>query len=330
MDDVDNVNGSISTLDIRNFLSYLINNEVGEVVSFFDELESNDKSVSGFIDQLIELFKDILLYKTCGRLTNIGDKNDVIIDYSENFNENVLFQLINEINDLKNKIVNSSYINILCCVTILKIMKYLNNKDKIVLNKSEENNNESNLNKNSLKNVVDVDETHKDILLINNSELNDNKLEEIDLRNKDIKINNCLAGANKQELISFSSRWITINEYCADDKYRLIAGLLSDVKPVVVSQYEVMFSTKFDSICDRLNKNMILVSDLILKVYGKKYDIVFLLEKEWLGIRADYIEKIKSGYVFKPKTLLFENNDANSEDLKKLISIVGKDKVEIR
>ena len=70
--------------------------------------------------------------------------------------------------------------------------------------------------------------------------------------------------------------------------------------------------------------------DLILKVYGKKYDIVFLLEKEWLGIRADYIEKIKSGYVFKPKTLLFENNDANSEDLKKLISIVGKDKVEIR
>lgn len=330
MDDVDNVNGSISTLDIRNFLSYLINNEVGEVVSFFDELESNDKSVSGFIDQLIELFKDILLYKTCGRLTNIGDKNDVIIDYSENFNENVLFQLINEINDLKNKIVNSSYINILCCVTILKIMKYLNNKDKVVLNKSEENNNESNLNKNSLKNVVDVDETHKNILLINNSELNDNKLEEIDLRNKDIKINNCLAGANKQELISFSSRWITINEYCADDKYRLIAGLLSDVKPVVVSQYEVMFSTKFDSICDRLNKNMILVSDLILKVYGKKYDIVFLLEKEWLGIRADYIEKIKSGYVFKPKTLLFENNDANSEDLKKLISIVGKDKVEIR
>ncbi len=332
MDDVDNVNGSISTLDIRNFLSYLINGEVAKVVSFFDDLESNDKSVSGFIDQLIELFKDILLYKTCGRLTNIGDKNDVIIDYSEHFNENSLFQLINEINDLKNKIVNSSYINILCCVTILKIMKYLNGKDKLILNQSEENNNEGNINfsKNSLTNVVDVEETPKDRMLINNSELNDSKLEKLNLQNRDIIINNCLAGANKQELISFSSRWITINDFCADDKYRLIAGLLSDVKPVVVSQLEVMFSTKFDSICDRLNKNILLVSDLILKVYGKRYDIVFLLEKEWLDIRADYIKKIKTGYVFKPKTLLSENNDANSEDLEKLISIVGKDKVEIR
>ncbi len=332
MDDVDNVNGSISTLDIRNFLSYLINGEVAKVVSFFDDLESNDKSVSGFIDQLIELFKDILLYKTCGRLTNIGDKNDVIIDYSEHFNENSLFQLINEINDLKNKIVNSSYINILCCVTILKIMKYLNGKDKLILNQSEENNNEGNINfnKNSLTNVGDVEETPKDRMLINNSELNDSKLEKLNLQNRDIIINNCLAGANKQELISFSSRWITINDFCADDKYRLIAGLLSDVKPVVVSQLEVMFSTKFDSICDRLNKNILLVSDLILKVYGKRYDIVFLLEKEWLDIRADYIKKIKTGYVFKPKTLLSENNDANSEDLEKLISIVGKDKIEIR
>ncbi len=332
LDDVDNVNGSISTLDIRNFLSYLINGEVAKVVSFFDDLESNDKSVSGFIDQLIELFKDILLYKTCGRLTNIGDKNDVIIDYSENFNENILFQLINEINDLKNKIVNSSYINILCCVTILKIMKYLNDKDKLILNQSEENNNEGNINfnKNSLTNVGDMEETPKDRMLINNSELNDNKLEELNLQNRDIIINNCLAGANKQELISFSSRWITINDFCADDKYRLIAGLLSDVKPVVVSQLEVMFSTKFDSICDRLNKNILLVSDLILKVYGKRYDIIFLLEKEWLDIRADYIKKIKTGYVFKPKTLLSGNNDANSEDLEKLISIVGKDKVEIR
>ena len=332
LDDVDNVNGSISTLDIRNFLSYLINGEVAKVVSFFDDLESNDKSVSGFIDQLIELFKDILLYKTCGRLTNIGDKNDVIIDYSENFNENILFQLINEINDLKNKIVNSSYINILCCVTILKIMKYLNDKDKLILNQSEENNNEGNINfnKNSLTNVGDMEETPKDKMLINNSELNDSKLEKLNLQNRDIIINNCLAGANKQELISFSSRWITINDFCADDKYRLIAGLLSDVKPVVVSQLEVMFSTKFDSICDRLNKNILLVSDLILKVYGKRYDIVFLLEKEWLDIRTDYIKKIKTGYVFKPKTLLSENNDANSEDLEKLISIVGKDKVEIR
>lgn len=332
MDDVDNVNGSISILDIRNFLSYLINGEVAKVVSFFDDLESNDKSVSGFIDQLIELFKDILLYKTCGRLTNIGDKNDVIIDYSENFDENSLFQLINEINDLKNKIVNSSYINILCCVTILKIMKYLNDKDKLILKQSEENNNEGNINfnKNSLTNVGDVEETPKDRMLINNSELNDSKLEKLNLQNRDIIINNCLAGANKQELISFSSRWITINDFCADDKYRLIAGLLSDVKPVVVSQLEVMFSTKFDSICDRLNKNILLVSDLILKVYGKRYDIVFLLEKEWLDIRADYIKKIKTGYVFKPKTLLSENNDANSEDLEKLISIVGKDKIEIR
>ena len=332
LDDVDNVNGSISTLDIRNFLSYLINGEVAKVVSFFDDLESNDKSVSGFIDQLIELFKDILLYKTCGRLTNIGDKNDVIIDYSENFNENILFQLINEINDLKNKIVNSSYVNILCCVTILKIMKYFNDKDKLILNQSEENNNEGNINfnKNSLTNVGDMEETPKDKMLINNSELNDSKLEKLNLQNRDIIINNCLAGANKQELISFSSRWITINDFCADDKYRLIAGLLSDVKPVVVSQLEVMFSTKFDSICDRLNKNILLVSDLILKVYGKRYDIVFLLEKEWLDIRTDYIKKIKTGYVFKPKTLLSENNDANSEDLEKLISIVGKDKVEIR
>ena len=332
MDDVDNVNGSISILDIRNFLSYLINGEVAKVVSFFGDLESNDKSVSGFIDQLIELFKDILLYKTCGRLTNIGDKNDVIIDYSENFDENSLFQLINEINDLKNKIVNSSYINILCCVTILKIMKYLNDTDKLILNQSEENNNEGNINfnKNSLTNVGDVEETPKDRMLINNSELNDSKLEKLNLQNRDIIINNCLAGASKQELIIFSSRWMTVNDFCADDKYRLIAGLLSDVKPVVVSQLEVMFSTKFDSICDRLNKNILLVSDLILKVYGKRYDIVFLLEKEWLDIRADYIKKIKTGYVFKPKTLLSENNNANSEDLEKLISIVGKDKIEIR
>lgn len=325
IEDVDNVNGAILTSDMRDFLNHLINGEAAEIVIFFENLESNDKSIIGFVDQLIELFKDILLYKTCGKLTNIGDKNDVIIDYSESFNENILFQLINDINDLKNKISNSSYVNILCCVTILKIMRCLSENNLIVKNNLEiradnGNNNLVNKEKDKVQTVV----------LESPNELFDGEIDEFSLKNKNIKINNCLAGANKKELISFSSHWLSINDFCADDKYRLIAGLLSDVKPVVVSQSEVMFSTKFNSICDRLNKNILLVSDLILKVYGKKYDIVFLLETEWMDIRTDYIKKIKSGYVFKKKKLLLENNNESNEDLEKLISIIGEDKVEIR
>ena len=123
----------------------------------------------------------------------------------------------------------------------------------------------------------------------------------------------CGSGALGIEALSNGGKWC---DFC-DNNREVIKVVKDNINGLGIRNCEIY---KMDY-RDMLKK---------IKLMGSKYDIVFLLEKEWLGIRADYIEKIKSGYVFKTKTLLFENNDANSEDLKKLISIVGKDKVEIR
>lgn len=320
LNDVNKISGAVSYEELSSFLSYMVTLNRNKIIEFFEELFKNGKNINSFIDQMILLFKDILIYKNCGILTEVDEKNNLIKEYSDKFSTSYIFMFINDINELKIKINNSDYVNILCIVTMLKLLEKIS--DSKTINNLVDNTNEKRVdvkasNDNKEKNIEQI-------------RINDAPQKKYD---KKMLINNLLALADKKELINFSSNWNRISEFLLEEKFRVIVGLLNDVKPVVVSQKSVMFSTKFDSICERLNDNIEIVSELLFKLYMKKYDILFVLDSEWNAIKNDYINRIKSGYKYKYIELSSDDNSIynnSNSDYEKLISIIDIDKIEIK
>ena len=320
LNDVNKISGAVSYEELSLFLSYMVTLNRNKIIEFFEELFKNGKNINSFIDQMILLFKDILIYKNCGILTEVDEKNNLIKEYSDKFSTSYIFMFINDINELKIKINNSDYVNILCIVTMLKLLEKIS--DSKAINNSVDNTNEKKLDA-----KVSGDNKEKNVEQVR---VNDAPQKKYD---KKMLINNLLALADKKELISFSSNWNRISEFLLEEKFRVIVGLLNDVKPVVVSPKSVMFSTKFDSICERLNDNIEIVSELLFKLYMKKYDILFVLDSEWDAIKKDYINRIKSGYKYKYIELSSDDNSIynnSNSDYEKLISIIDIDKIEIK
>lgn len=320
LNDVNKISGAVSYEELSLFLSYMVALNRNKIIEFFEELFKNGKNINSFIDQMILLFKDILIYKNCGILTEVDEKNSLIKEYSDKFSTSYIFMFINDINELKIKINNSDYVNILCIVTMLKLLEKISDSKTI-------NNLVDNTNEKKLDVKVSDDNKEKNIEQIRVNNASQKKYD------KKMLINNLLALADKKELISFSSNWNRISEFLLEEKFRVIVGLLNDVKPVVVSPKSVMFSTKFDSICERLNDNIEIVSELLFKLYTKKYDILFVLDSEWNVIKNDYINRIKSGYKYKYIELSSDDNSLynnNNSDYEKLISIIDIDKIEIK
>lgn len=177
-----------------------------------------------------------------------------------------MFNLINNLRKTNNQKV---IMEIYC----LKMSLIFDNKEKNII--TEENEND--------KKII----TSKD----DKKEAEDNINDEI----KKIRINNSLAGANKQLKSEFVNKYKEINEYVSNKEYNSIANLLLKAVPEIVSDKNIIFSFKnnFDVIL--FDKNEELIQKLLEKIYNKKYLVVALTSDDCEKIKKEYINNIKKG-----------------------------------
>lgn len=331
LEDVCNVNGVVSYVEMYELLMNVKLKKREKIINLVEEIDNKGKNISKFIEELIVFLKDVMIYKNSGIKTNIKEKNEKIIQISNDFNDYAIFLIINDLNDLMHKIKNSVYPSILLIVYFLKLTNSNTIKDNysenVEMNKKEEeiyeekNNNEVNtVNSQYEKNIS------REIFL--DEETNINKM-------KKIRINNTFVNASKTYLNDIKKMWYKISDYLLDKKYELAVGLLVDTIPVVVGEANIILVSKYEASTLRINNNSKEIEKLLFEIYKKKYLIIALSLEEWENEKNEYINNLKKGYKYNYIEEEIEKTKEKEEDnvikdssVDKLINIVGEDFIE--
>ena len=104
----------------RLLINDIYNNDKVDIINFVDKLDNEGKEIIKFLQELLIFLKDVILYKNAKILSNIEIKNDYIIKTSELYSDNLLYDLIENLNDVQNAIKSSTHGSIIFMTFILK------------------------------------------------------------------------------------------------------------------------------------------------------------------------------------------------------------------
>ena len=324
IEDVYEVCGVFSYVDIYNFLECIANSDTKSVINFIDDIDKTGKSISKFIEEIIIFLKDELIFVNSGGKSDIDSKNDKFIDVSKKYSQYQVFKLINLLNDAIINIKSYEYPNILLTVSVLKFINdefststvviqekdniYTNMQTDVLIKKEKETSNKSKIPLNVSEEVVSAD-------VINN------------------RINNTFATASKNSLDDIKNKWKSLNEKNVGDEYNAIIGIINDISPVAAGNEYIIFMSNIASIVDRFNSNVIKIENLLNEVYNKKYKVIALIDKQWLLEKNKYIENKAIGYKYEvivENTKKSEKKIKNVSDIDELTSLLGNEIIEYK
>ena len=325
IDDVYKVNGSVSYAELFNLLTYIINNDKVKIIEFIDDLNASGKDINKFLEELLIFLKDVILYKNANVLSNIATKNEYVKLIADMYENTDLYKLIESLNVVQNNIKISSHSSIIFMTSILKYSD-LNFSDNGELN----NNNTSDYSNMDLKSNVQDDDSNL-VKEVTKNEIKNN--DNLSLRDEEIRINNALALASKQDLSYFKSKWSGIDDFLDDSDFSVVSGLLKDCNIVVGSKEYIILESNTLSIVDRINSNLEIVEKLFEKLFNYKVYVVAVDSNKWINIKNKYISDLKNGIKYYVKDInsnVNNNGIDNSSSIDDLIDLVGENVIEYK
>lgn len=318
VEDVYKLSGVISYSDFADLVLSIYYNKVVDIVYFVESIDKNGKNLDRFNDDFISFLKDVLIYKNTSNLDDsIEDKGNSIKKVAKVCSVLDLYKIIIDLNDLSNKIKNSSFSKILFIVEFINLANYFKNENYTVDNNKDNIDNVRKDKVNNKKSVIIVEKTN---IVSNNTSLSD--------KNRKIRINNAFSSASKDLKDKFINKWQEVLDRVVNDSaYSMIAGMINDVEILVVGECNVLFLAKYDSLLDRLFQQLDKIEQLLYDVFNIKYKIMFLLDDEWKYEKNNYISNIKNGikYNYIEEEMEKFNEEKKDEDIEKIVSILGDD-----
>jgi len=340
-DDVFEVCGNVSNEEIVSLFINLKRNMVSEVANYLEDIGNKGKSYGKFLEDVLAFCRDVLLYKNDVDNSLVKADKELVDKVLEVYLEKEIYLIVDVINELLEKIKYTSRQAVVVVIEFLSIINKLssgvNNIDENLNFKQDsvlEDKYELAFNITSSEKEKNGKSTNSDLQMCNNDvEKNINKY----LKNKEIIVNNALALADKSLKVSLQSKWASISDYLIDNKFSVVASKLADTVLEVAGKEYVIFTVDYESAISNIYNNYHLCMAFIEKLFGGKYNFVFITRDEWNKYREKYINDYKSGTKYEVKPLLTESvdeeelNDKSSNTIvDKLFELVGEDCVEIK
>lgn len=327
MDDIYEISGNISNLQIGNLLKLIINGKTKEIIDFFDDINSTGKSFEKLSENLILFLRNILV---CKKIPNyFEDKNNInkniIKEISKDISEKLLFDLIKELNILTFEIKKTSHPSILFEMFLFKVIS-----DEKPIIAIEEKEKPSKLEQKKEK-VEDEEIISSNIVL----EVSEKKTRELSEYKKAL-INNTVALAEKENLKCMQENWKKLQTYLINKKFKEAATILLDSKLISVSGDHILLTYKYDSMVDLHDKENDKINLLISEIAAKNHIVVAISDEYWKELRPIYVELKKKNTLIKImeekeiKQLKKEETHDNASNLiNRAIDVFGEELIEM-
>ena len=255
VDDIYNLNGDISELELEHLFDNIINGDIASILKTVDQFYDQGKNIYSIIDRLILLTRNININNN---VNNYFD-SETQKKYEKYFNlsNDITNYISNKLITLSSEIRKSEEQKLLLEINLLEIIENLHSESS----KKEE----------KVVNNMKIDSEEIDIK--NNQ--NDDKI--ISREIISIRINNVLADANKKILKNCQNKLSNISEYLSNEKYNKLVNILNEVNLVVASDKYLLFSSDNEGKLNLFLLNIDKIEKFISKIldcscYGRRME----------------------------------------------------------
>ena len=289
--DIEELSGNISIKQIRTFLSNIMQKEYNVIFDSISNYSSNGKDFALICEKIINYIREGILYKKKINTDKILDEDKNIFD---KLSDTDLYDLIDYLSDTLVKVKNSYQKELTFEVQMIQMIDKIFNKEsnvsrEISINEIKVEN--TNVPRETSINEIKVENTNvpRETLKIENK--TDSVIEEL----KNVRINNILKNATKQNITFIKDLWPNINEYLINEKYKMVAGMLVNATPVAASKKGIIITLPLESSISRIEKEYDNSKELLNEIYNENYKVVYISEQYWKKVRPKFVEKAKNG-----------------------------------
>ena len=289
--DIEELSGNISIKQIRTFLSNIMQKEYNVIFDLISNYSSNGKDFALICEKIINYIREGILYKKKINTDKILDEDKNIFD---KLSDTDLYDLIDYLSDTLVKVKNSYQKELTFEVQMIQMIDKIFNKESNVSRETSINEiklENTNVPRETSINEIKLENTNvpRETLKIENK--TDSVIEEL----KNVRINNILKNATKQNITFIKDLWSNINEYLINEKYKMVAGMLVNATPVAASKKGIIITLPLESSISRIEKEYDNSKELLNEIYNENYKVVYISEQYWKKVRPKFVEKAKNG-----------------------------------
>ena len=299
--DIEELSGNISIKQIRTFLSNIMQKEYNVIFDTISDYSSNGKDFSLICEKIINYIREGILYKKRINTDKIPDEDKNIFD---KLSDTDLYDLIDYLSDTLVKVKNSYQKELTFEVQMIQMIDKIFNKESNVSRETLSNEpiktdvpRETSIRKTKIDNKASENKIEKteNANVPRETLKPENKIDSVIEEVKNVRINNILKNATKQNITFIKDLWSNINEYLINEKYKMVAGMLVNATPVAASKKGIIITLPLESSISRIEKEYDNSKELLKEIYDQNYKIVYISEQYWKKVRPEFVEKAKNG-----------------------------------
>ena len=299
--DIEELSGNISIKQIRTFLSNIMQKEYNVIFDTISDYSSNGKDFSLICEKIINYIREGILYKKKINTVKIPDEDKNIFD---KLSDTDLYDLIDYLSDTLVKVKNSYQKELTFEVQMIQMIDKIFNKESNVPRETLSNEpiktdvpRETSIKKTKSDNKTSENKIEKkeNANVPRETLKPENKIDSVIEELKNVRINNILKNATKQNITFIKDLWSNINEYLINEKYKMVAGMLVNATPVAASKKGIIITLPLESSISRIEKEYDNSKELLKEIYDQNYKIVYISEQYWKKVRPEFVEKAKNG-----------------------------------
>ena len=333
LNDVHEVNGTISQENVFNLMKNVVDNNLTEVINTITDYSNKGKSIIKITEEIILFLRNAILAST----TTLEDKN-IYQEINNHFNTD---NMLNYISILNESLLDMKKFSNPKMILELAFIRMMNNSYKQISTEKviektiiEKPNIESNIITQEIKQPEKITKKIKAEVKTSNTVDNknisgeitkkavDNELLEKFNKFVEIRVNNTLSKFSKKDTIELKNALNKVMDYVMDEKYNVYATMVLDGQLKAVSDEYAIFTYKTEHLSNLFNENIINIENLIKEVFNKSYKVVAVDIDKWNIIKDNFnSKKQKFEYqdeIYSIEEILSKLNNEPEDDMKSL------------
>ena len=333
---INQVYGLLSNESKIKLIKLLLNKDMKGVLNTLDQILNSSINLKRLTQDLIDVLKDIIIYK------NTNDIDILFVLNQHDIDSIVPYILTEEAFDMIDIFMEASihYSQSIDPKTyfelaLLKICNQVKNEKKIIIEdvqpkvikeeKFDIQEIENIIKENLPEETIEIKKEEKvskneDAAFIPQNETVVEK-KTIDCLQEQVAVDfndilNILVQAKRAVLNDIQDRWQVIRRYCYNLNTAKYATMLCDGHPVAAGDDAFILTFQYQPDVNNINysKNYFALKNFLKEVLGKEYDFIAVLESDWPKIRSQYVELHKKGQLPEAKPIhlqhiKYENNE---------------------
>lgn len=295
IDHIHEINGTLSSLEIKKFIKHLENKNLKELLPLIDHYDEIGKDFVKLSEEIIFYLRNILLKKEIPNYYESLNLNTE--DYNISIDVNHLIEYIDYFNKviIDLKVVNSP--KLLFEISIIKLL-YKRNSSNLEFNienlKSD----------NSIEKKLEDENS-------NFNQLNIKKLKQL----INIRINNTLCNFNKKYYLQVKEKINQIHRLVIDPKYSKYASLVLDGDIKAAGNQYLIFVFDNEKETKIYNENIRFIDEMFPILFSENFKSIAVDSNQWNIIKEEFNKKKKKyEYMEEPENLIEELYSTKKEN----------------